>query len=245
SHLTAWDPVAQKPRWRVELPGNWPGGTMATGGDLVFQGRIDGVFVAYDANTGKAVWTFQADAPVVAPPISYSVGGRQYVTVITGNGASGGGIFSTGNAGYRTDYHMPRRVLTFALDGKGRLPRADPPAPLIAPNDPDFKANPELEKKGATLYAMNACLICHGPNAVAGGTAPDLRISPYPLSKEGFWSILHDGALISQGMARYEELSEDDVEAIRQWLRSRGQALPKTVGGKPQGADAKTGMTGS
>ena len=37
--LKAWDPVKQEERWRVQVPGNWPSGTMATGGDLVFQGR--------------------------------------------------------------------------------------------------------------------------------------------------------------------------------------------------------------
>ena len=243
SHLTAWDPVAQKARWIVKLPGNWPGGTMATGGDLVFEGRIDGRFVAYDAKSGKAVWSFQADAPVVAPPISYSVGGKQYVTVLTGSGASGGGIFSEGNADYRTDYHMPRRVLTFALDAKTRLPKSAPPAPLIAPRDADYKPNPEIEKKGAGLFARNACLICHGPNAIGGGTAPDLRISPYPMSKEGFDAILHDGVLVSAGMPRYEEMSEEDRETIRQYLRKRGQDLPKTPGGHRDDKDAKTGAS--
>ena len=245
SHLTAWDPLTQSPRWKVDLPGNWPGGTMATAGDLVFQGRIDGVFVAYDARSGKAVWTFQADAPIAAPPISYSVGGRQYVTVITGNGASGGGIFSAGNARYRTDYRMPRRVLTFALDAKTRLPRSAPPAPLVAPLDPDYRANPDLEAKGAGLFARNACLICHGPNAVPGGTAPDLRISPYPASAEGFKAILRDGVLVSAGMPKYGELSDDDIEAIRQWLRKRGQDMPKTPGGPDKGQKTEQGMTGA
>ena len=183
--------------------------------------------MAYDARNGKSVWSFQADAPVVAPPISYSVGGTQYVTVITGNGASGGGIFSTGIADYRTDYHMPRRVLTFALDAKTPLPKAAPPPPLIAPQDADYKPTPEIEKKGAGLYARNTCLVCHGPNAVGGGAAPDLRISSYPKSKEAFTAILHDGMLVSRGMPGYEEMSADDIEAIRQYLRSRGQALPK------------------
>jgi quinohemoprotein ethanol dehydrogenase len=240
-HLTAWDPITQKPRWVVNQPGDWPGGVMATAGDLVFEGRIDGKFIAYDARTGKPVWSFQADAPVVAPPISYTLGGRQYISVITGNGASGGGIFSEGNAPYRTDYHMPRRVLTFALDAKARLPKVAPPQPLIAPNDPTYKPDPELAAKGDGLYARNGCLICHGPNLIGGGTAPDLRISPYPLSKEGFDAILHDGALVSAGMPSFQEMSEEDREAIRQYVRSRGQALPKTAGGKRDDKEMTTG----
>ncbi|MBA4355451.1 MAG: PQQ-dependent dehydrogenase, methanol/ethanol family, partial [Novosphingobium sp.] len=52
SSLIAWDPVLQKMAWKVPTPGLWNGGVMATGGNLVFQGRIDGQFNAYAATTG-------------------------------------------------------------------------------------------------------------------------------------------------------------------------------------------------
>ena len=54
--LIAWDPVAQKERWRVEHASPWNGGTLATAGNLVFQGTADGRFVAYDARNGKKLW---------------------------------------------------------------------------------------------------------------------------------------------------------------------------------------------
>lgn len=224
SYLKAWDPVARKAAWTVELPGNWPGGTMATGGDLVFQGRIDGNIVAYDARSGKQLWNFQTGAPVVAPPISWAVGGKQYVTVITGSGASGGGMLSTGNAAYRTDYRMPRRVLTFALDGKDQIP-VTTPAQRVAPHDPTYKPNAALEARGAMLYGMSSCLVCHGMNAVGGGAAPDLRTSPYPANQEAFTAVLKKGALVSAGMPSFAELAPADIEAIRQYLRARGQQL--------------------
>ncbi|GAA0307285.1 hypothetical protein GCM10009087_16620 [Sphingomonas oligophenolica] len=224
SFLKAWDPVTQTEKWRVELPGNWPGGTMATAGNLVFQGRIDGQLVAYDARDGKQLWSFATGAPVVAPPITYRVGSKQYVTVITGSGASGGGIFSSGNANYRTDYRMPRRVLTFALDGKDQLPR-DTAEPLKAPDDPGYKRDPALETKGAVAFGMKGCLVCHGWNAVGGGSAPDLRGSPYPSNADGFRKVLKDGALVNSGMPAFPDLSNSDIEAIRQYLRARGRQL--------------------
>ena len=58
----------------------------------MFQGRIDGQLVAYDARTGKQVWSFKAQAPIVGAPMSYRVNGKQYVTVLTGSGSQGGGI---------------------------------------------------------------------------------------------------------------------------------------------------------
>jgi hypothetical protein len=45
--LVAWDPVAQREAWRVELPQPKSGGTLTTAGNLVFQGRADGTFSAY------------------------------------------------------------------------------------------------------------------------------------------------------------------------------------------------------
>ena len=243
SFLKAWDPVARKARWSVELPGNWPGGTMATAGDLVFQGKIDGKFAAYDARDGKPVWDFATGAPVVAPPISYSVGGKQYVTVITGSGASGGGILSTGIAAYRTDYHLPRRVLTFALDGTDKLPPVDLP-PLTAPDDPDYQPNPELAQQGAVAFGMTGCLVCHGWDAVGGGSAPDLRGSPYPTNREAFQAVLKDGSLVGAGMPAFPELTTDQIEAIRHYLRARARQLAE-VPAKPEAAKhgAESGNT--
>ncbi len=224
SYLSAWDPVARAPRWKVPLPGNWPGGTMASAGHLVFQGRIDGQLVAYDARDGQELWSFKTQTPVVAPPITYKVGHRQYVTVITGSGASGGGIMSTGLAKYKTDYRLPRRVLTFALDGKEQLPALDMP-PLKAPPDPDFVSDADAQTRGATSFGMTGCLVCHGWNAVGGGSAPDLRGSVYVLNKDAFRKVVKEGLLVSQGMPQFEEIPDDEVEDIRQYLRVRMQNL--------------------
>ncbi len=223
SFLKAWDPVTQTASWVVQTPGDWPGGTLATAGNLVFQGRIDGKFVAYDAADGSELWSYNVGVPVVAPPISYAVNGRQYVSVLTGNGASGGGLFSQGTKNFRTDYRMPRRVLTFALDGKQSLPDNQPPAPRVVPADPEYQANLELEKQGATQYLASVCIICHGTDAISGGTAPDLRYSPIPSNREAFNAIVRDGALVSRGMPRFEELTDQQLESIRQYLRARAR----------------------
>jgi quinoprotein glucose dehydrogenase len=70
-------------------PGN--GGTIATAGGLVFVAATDdGRFRAFDAKTGKELWTFKLPAAAQATPITYEArDGKQYV-VIT---ATGGGFF--------------------------------------------------------------------------------------------------------------------------------------------------------
>jgi len=89
--LLAWDPVANRARWRVDYPQMWNGGTLTTAGNLVFQGTATGSFAAFAADDGKPLWSFDAKLGIVAPPITYQVNGRQYVSVLVG---WGGGVAS-------------------------------------------------------------------------------------------------------------------------------------------------------
>ena len=224
SALLAWDPVTQKQVWSVPLPGGWTGGVLATGGNLVFQGHIDGRLAAYDAMNGKELWRFPAQAGILAAPITYLAGGRQYVTVMVGTGGSA--VFSAETlAGIVPDYRsQKRRVLTFALGGTARLPPAPPRFRPTAVADPGYRANPEVEGRGNMVYHSN-CGQCHGVDAVSGGAAPDLRASPLLLSAGGFKAVVHDGALLTAGMPVYPELDDAQLEAMRQWLRAAAARL--------------------
>jgi len=57
---------------------------VATGGGLVFGGDANGRFRAFDDRTGKVMWETNLGAPVSGFPISFAVGGKQYVAVSTG-----------------------------------------------------------------------------------------------------------------------------------------------------------------
>ena len=65
-------------------PHTWAG-LLATAGDLVFGGSVDGYFYALDAATGRELWHVAVGAQVRASPMTYAVGGRQYVTIAAGN----------------------------------------------------------------------------------------------------------------------------------------------------------------
>ena len=83
--LKAVDPVTgdTKANLRLEYP-NY-GGALATAGNLVFLGQSDGTFSAHDATTLKELWSFNAGTGINAPPITYSVNGKQYVAVLVGS----------------------------------------------------------------------------------------------------------------------------------------------------------------
>jgi PQQ-dependent dehydrogenase (methanol/ethanol family) len=93
--LTAWDPVANRAVWRIreDLP-LWSG-ALATGGDLVFYGTLDGWFRAVDARTGELLWQHQLSSGIIGMPMTYrGPDGRQYVAIFAGVGGWSGAVVS-------------------------------------------------------------------------------------------------------------------------------------------------------
>jgi PQQ-dependent dehydrogenase (methanol/ethanol family) len=91
--FTAWDPVANRPVWRIreDLP-LWSG-ALATGGDLVFYGTLDGWFKALDARTGKLLWRHKLSSGIIGMPMTYrGPDGRQYVAIFAGVGGWSGAV---------------------------------------------------------------------------------------------------------------------------------------------------------
>ncbi len=86
--LVAWDPVANKKVWSIkeDLPFN--GGTLTTGGNLVFSGNLHGDFRAIDAKNGKVLWSKNLGSGIGAGPVTYSVDGKQYVAIVVGRTAA-------------------------------------------------------------------------------------------------------------------------------------------------------------
>jgi quinohemoprotein ethanol dehydrogenase len=222
SILKAWDPATQKEAWSIETPGISEGGTLATAGNLVIQGRADGHLHAYSADHGKDLWSFNAGVAVTGVPITYSANGRQYVTITSGplNGATAAFGSVSARWGWASRGY-PRRLLTFTLDGKARLPPASAPAFAKPLEAPEFKIDLGLVEAGSREFVR--CLLCHGTAAIAGGNAPDLRASPVLLSAAGFAAIVRDGALVSRGMPRFSELSDAQLDSLRHFVRAKAR----------------------
>jgi alcohol dehydrogenase (cytochrome c) len=83
--LKAVDPTTGETKANLRLDYPNYAGVLATAGNLVFLGHVDGTFSAYDARTLKELWSFNAGTGINAPPITYSVNGKQYVAVLAGS----------------------------------------------------------------------------------------------------------------------------------------------------------------
>ncbi|MFC3713602.1 PQQ-dependent dehydrogenase, methanol/ethanol family [Sphingoaurantiacus capsulatus] len=227
--LVAWDPVAQKEVWRAQYDGPWNGGTLATAGNLVFQGNAKGEFQAFRADNGQKLWTFDAQTGVIAGPVSYSVGGRQYVAVMAGYG----GAYPLSSSFVDNPRPMPNgRVLVFKLNGTATLPAAEPIA--NPPANPPAESFPAAQvAQGLQIYESN-CGVCHGPAGISSGVLPDLRRSAALADKELWNGIVIGGQLKDRGMISFAKwLSPADAEAVRAYIGGHAKRLKAEEGVPP------------
>jgi quinohemoprotein ethanol dehydrogenase len=215
--LIAWDPVQQKEAWRVEHVSPWNGGTLATAGNLVFQGTADGRFVAYDAMSGAKLWEVPAGTGVVAAPATYEVDGKQYVSIAVGWGGVYGLVMRA------TDRIGPGTVFTFAVGGNAKMPEfvERQQASLLA----GVKYDPAHVQAGTMLY-VNNCAFCHGvPGVHRGGSIPNLGFS----SQEVINSLdkfLFKGPLVDKGMPDFTgKLKTEDVPKIQAFIQGTVDAV--------------------
>lgn len=219
--LIAWDPVNQKEVWRAQHKGPWNGGTLATAGNLVFQGTADGHFNAYDAANGKPLWSAETYTSTLAGPMTYSVDGEQYVAVGAGFGSvfylvAGFAVPTLGNPDNG-------RIVVYKIGGKAALPK--PNLTRIAfPKPPAATAPAAVAAAGHGAF-NRYCLVCHGYNAISGGVIPDLRRTPEIADAAAFKDVVLGGSHKSRGMVSFASVLKDaDVEAIRAYVITEANA---------------------
>ena len=213
-YMLAWDPVRQKEAYRIPYshPGN--GGTLTTAGNLLVEGTIERTIAIYRASDGRKLKELPVGSVPVSGPMSYSVGGTQYIAFNAGwNSAIVRNLdkpkpFTVG----------PARLIVLALDAKGELPPAPPSVEIPPPPAGEQPRAQVLE--GATLYSQ-ICQTCHGMNAVGG--VKDLRHLTAEQHARFNAGVL-DGERKKQGMAGFKDvLTPEQAQAIHAYLINRAQ----------------------
>lgn len=114
-------------------------------------------------------------------------------------------------------YGRHRRMLVaFALDGTATLPTQPPPG-SPTPLKAAFPVDGALADAGALVWGR--CGACHGPGAVAGGMAPDLRASSVVMESDTFARIVRGGTRANRGMPAYEGITEKELAALQHFIR--------------------------
>jgi quinohemoprotein ethanol dehydrogenase len=215
--LIAWNPAEQREAWRVTFPMVESGGVLATAGNLILQGRSDGLFCAYRATDGKKLWQFNAGTGIMAPPVTYLLDGVQYITLMVGWGGAAGLNNIPGSGVVKPGFG---RILTFSLGGQAKLDVPPfwyhgPPSPSI-----HMKATPAMIHEGEVLFARH-CFYCHGVGVVSSSGVPDLRYASAATHRQ-FESIVLGGARQQMGMPSFKDaLKPDQVRDIEAYILVR------------------------
>ncbi|CAI8025863.1 Quinohemoprotein alcohol dehydrogenase ADH IIB [Geodia barretti] len=189
-HLAAWDPVAQK------------------------EGRSDGYFAAYAADSGALLWETPVYMGIIAAPVAYTIDGEQYIAVVAGWGGSFT-VFS-GVPRHKGNVLTEGRILAFKLGGTAELPR-----PAVThvniPEPPAIDATPEVVARGELLY-HTWCSGCHGSGVTSGSSLPDLKY--LSADAHASWDlIVREGVYASVGMPGFDHvLSEADSQAVQAYV---------------------------
>ncbi|MBT5002886.1 MAG: PQQ-binding-like beta-propeller repeat protein, partial [Porticoccaceae bacterium] len=213
--LIAWDPITQSVRWSAEHSNAWNGGVLSTAGGLVFQGRLEGEFAAYNAATGEKLWHQNVKSGAASGPGTYEINGEQYVTITTGWGSA---YALAGGSAY--DQPVPPivgKVVTFKLGATGTIPD---PNLVMAPRTPKAEkfGDSAMIQLGFDQYHFN-CRVCHGPLAISSGVLPDLRWSSITSNADAWQATVLGGALSDNGMVSFADvLSPSDAEAVRAYV---------------------------
>lgn len=236
TEMRAIDPLTGKTVWSAPMAG-WQdrGGVLTTSGGLLVHGNLAGQLIVREARTGKVLKAIETGTSIVAAPMTYKVGGVQYIAVMAAWGGGGfpyvppySAAYQRGNAG---------RILVFKLDGgpvpvPPKLPQLD-----VAPEPPAQASGvtPATIAQGQALFFGN-CAICHSNQHRS--MTPDLR-RMQPGTHEAFRQIVLDGALVPNGMPRWNDvLKPAEADAIHAYLidlqgKTRRDELDKRRRGVP------------
>jgi len=218
--LRAWDPIARKIVWEVPTTGWWDhAGVLATGGGLVFQGSSNGKLRIFDDRTGQLLKEIDTGSSILAAPMTYMIGGDQYVSVMAAWGGGGFGYSHPTDAFVK--HGNKGRILTFKLGG-GEVPKPPelpPVGPIPAP--PAQFGSPAQIALGAQLYGRD-CALCH--SNLRGAVTPDLRRMSQA-THDAFQVIVGGGALKGAGMPGWADvMTPDQIDAIHAYLISISRA---------------------
>jgi quinohemoprotein ethanol dehydrogenase len=225
-YLRAWDPQTQQLAWERDTSGPWTGnmaafwnggGIVTTAGNLLFQGRGTGRFVALDASSGEELHSIDVGASMMAAPMTYSIDGTQYVAILTGIGGGNGNDYLPGMAAYT--YGNQGRLVVFRLGGaevprRPEIPRED--SPLQAPAVPRRGSAAQIAQ-GEKLYLRN-CAKCHSNIDGRGSGIPDLRLMD-GVAHTQFNDIVLRGIRADRGMGGFSDLlNQQQVDSLHVYL---------------------------
>ncbi|MCJ8007648.1 PQQ-binding-like beta-propeller repeat protein [Lederbergia wuyishanensis] len=210
--VTAMDIKTNKIVWQKKWDAIAYSGILTTKGNLLFTGHNDGRIIAYDATNGDEIWDFKMDAGANAPPITYEIDGKQYIS-----------IYAAGNTLAGSKHGD--KIYTFSLEGQygslDDIPKdhinTSPVKHKAAKNEKDQKGPDKkvAANDGKTIYKNN-CLACHGAEGAGGHNGPNLQETDMDLD-----AVINQVNKGSGSMPPFDQtLSKDEIHSVAEYVKS-------------------------
>ncbi len=209
--ITAMDVKTNTIAWQVVWDANAYSGVLATAGDLVFVGHNDGRLIAFNAMTGKEVWSYKMDAGANAPSVTYEIDGEQYISIFAAGNSLAGSVHGD-------------KVYTFKLDGTwdGKVTDASEsnPGKSTEPDtDSDEDSNETVSAdpyaEGISIYAAN-CLSCHGDMGANGHNGPNLQLSEFAENYDNVVERIKNGGTTMPAFNNL--LTDEEIDAVTKYI---------------------------
>jgi len=210
--VTAMDIKTNTIVWQKKWDAIAYSGILTTKGNLLFTGHNDGRIIAYDATNGDEIWDFKMDAGANAPPITYEIDGKQYIS-----------IYAAGNTLAGSKHGD--KIYTFSLEGQygslDAIPKdhinTSPVKHKVAKNEKDQKGPDKkvVANDGKTIYKNN-CLACHGAEGAGGHNGPNLQETDMDLD-----AVINQVNKGSGSMPPFDQtLSKDEIQSVAEYVKS-------------------------
>ena len=169
-YFSAIDATTGRIVWQKRWPESCYAGSATTGGNLVFVGRSTGNLLAYDARTGKQLWSFQTGAGANNAPTIFQQNGNQYVLFYAGGNSLAASPHGDDLWLFGLDGSLGPAPAPGAGQGTEHAGATPPPATTTTGTTTTAAGSAAA---GASVFADN-CSTCHGSAGTGGNGGPDL-----------------------------------------------------------------------
>jgi quinohemoprotein ethanol dehydrogenase len=222
--LTAYNMDTGKIAWQNKFPDSCYSGAVSTGGNLLFVGRNKGELQAFNATTGKQLWSFQTGAGANSPVTTYLRDGKQYVTLLAGGNALAG----TKHGDNLWTFSLDGQMGPVAAEGEGTAIQhageggGDTSTTSTTSTDKTATAGGGTAKSttgdataGQAVFTDN-CAACHGVDGKGGNGGPDLTTIPQAKTIAGVTKQVTNGG---GGMPAFKgQLSDTDIANVAAYV---------------------------
>jgi len=167
------------------------------------------------------MWESPTHVGIIAAPVTYSIDGEQYISVVAGWGGAYG--LASGAPRHRDNVLSEGRILTYRLNGDASLPVPEVTY-LAVPTPPEMEYTPAQVERGQNAF-HSYCAVCHGPGVGTSGTVASLLYATQ--TTHDLWNaIVLDGAYTEMGMPEFSHaLDADGAQDIRAYVIERAKTV--------------------